>query len=308
MASGWFEVVAGQGGLRKLVVRNVAAGSACECYLHGAHVTSFRPATGAACSDAEDDVLFLSSRAVFSDNKAIRGGVPVCLPQFAGLGALPQHGFARVAEWTVANTEVVHGAGGDLARAVLQLHYVPSQAPAAWGGYPHKMTATMTLTLGATFLRMDLGVENESESPLEFTTALHTYFRTPDVRRTSVEGLAGLTYADKLRNNGIFVEDAATLKTLHTGHDRIYYNAPSQMKITTPRRVITLCRENFPDVILWNPWEEAKKMADMGPDDWTKMLCVESGAVAKPVTLAPGAKWQGSHTISATQEFPKSNL
>jgi hypothetical protein len=39
--------------------------------------------------------LFLSDKAVFDGSVAIRGGIPVCWPQFAGLGELPKHGFVR---------------------------------------------------------------------------------------------------------------------------------------------------------------------------------------------------------------------
>mgnify|MGYP000843961582 CR=1 FL=1 len=34
--------------------------------------------------------LFLSDKAVFDGSVAIRGGIPVCWPQFAGLGELPK--------------------------------------------------------------------------------------------------------------------------------------------------------------------------------------------------------------------------
>ena len=43
----------------------------------GAHLLSWRPTD-------EEDVLWLSSRAVLDGTKAIRGGVPLCLPWFAG--------------------------------------------------------------------------------------------------------------------------------------------------------------------------------------------------------------------------------
>ena len=36
------------------------------------------------------------------------------------------------------------------------------------------------------------------EKPFEFTTLLHTYFRVPDVTKTTVSGLTGLTYVDKV--------------------------------------------------------------------------------------------------------------
>ena len=41
------------------------------------------------------ELIFVSKKAVYKPPKAIRGGVPVCFPQFGGFGPLQQHGFAR---------------------------------------------------------------------------------------------------------------------------------------------------------------------------------------------------------------------
>jgi glucose-6-phosphate 1-epimerase len=42
--------------------------------------------------------------------------------------------------------------------------------------------------------------------------------------------------------------------------------------------------------VVWNPWAVATaKMADMEPDGWKKMLCVETANVGESaVTLKPG--------------------
>ena len=63
------------------------AGAAAVVSLHGAQVLSWTPPGGA-------DRLYLSPQAVFDGRTAIRGGIPLCFPQFADLGSLPQHGFA----------------------------------------------------------------------------------------------------------------------------------------------------------------------------------------------------------------------
>eukprot|EP00879_Flechtneria_rotunda_P011257 GHRR01011758.1.p1 GENE.GHRR01011758.1~~GHRR01011758.1.p1 ORF type:complete len:150 (+),score=28.29 GHRR01011758.1:152-601(+) len=74
-------------GLEKLTLRS-EKGATCEVYLHGAHIVSWKDASGR-------DILFTSKQAIFKPPKAIRGGVPVCFPQFGQLGPLGQHGFAR---------------------------------------------------------------------------------------------------------------------------------------------------------------------------------------------------------------------
>ena len=61
--------------------------------------------------------LFLSDKAVFDGSVAIRGGIPVCWPQFAGLGDLPKHGFVRTREWQVS----ARRCGDDYALLTLEL-------------------------------------------------------------------------------------------------------------------------------------------------------------------------------------------
>lgn len=55
------------------------------------------------CDNAGVSRLFTSESALFDGKKAIRGGIPICFPQFAKLGPLAQHGFARVSYWEVRN-------------------------------------------------------------------------------------------------------------------------------------------------------------------------------------------------------------
>src|SRR4030095_7823714 len=83
----------GAGGLPK-VAGTAADGAPVEVYLHVAHVTSWIPAGERA------DRLYLSESSPFAPNVAIRGGVPVCFPQFADQGPLPMHGFARITAWS----------------------------------------------------------------------------------------------------------------------------------------------------------------------------------------------------------------
>ena len=46
-----------------------------EIYLHGAQLTSWRPA-------GSEEVIFLSGQSQFEPGRAIRGGIPVCFPWF----------------------------------------------------------------------------------------------------------------------------------------------------------------------------------------------------------------------------------
>src|SRR3974390_3349364 len=85
----------GNGGLPRLRISTTAGAG--EIYLHGAQVTSWRPAGG-------DEGIFLSERSHWEDGKAIRGGIPVCFPWFRGKAdnsGAPAHGFVRSRQWTL---------------------------------------------------------------------------------------------------------------------------------------------------------------------------------------------------------------
>ena len=65
--------------------------------LHGAQVLSWQTADGT-------ERLYLSPQALFDGQSAIRGGVPVCWPQFNMRGPLIKHGFVRNLPWQVLTT------------------------------------------------------------------------------------------------------------------------------------------------------------------------------------------------------------
>jgi len=96
---GGVQFAAGSGGFVHAVVSTPFADA--HVYLHGAHVTHYQPIGGTP-------VLFTSPHSQFAPGKAIRGGVPVIFPWFGPRGghpAAPEHGFARVAEWSVESVE-----------------------------------------------------------------------------------------------------------------------------------------------------------------------------------------------------------
>ena len=145
------------------------SGATAEVYLHGAHVTSWRPADGV-------ERLFVSSASRYAAGKAIRGGIPVCFPQFSGRGPLPNHGFARTSsDWQVESTSS-DGPGGEVC-LVLRLSD-SAETRAVW---PHAFELRYTVTLRDASLSTDVQLRNAGGEPLEFTAALHTYLATPQV-------------------------------------------------------------------------------------------------------------------------------
>jgi len=87
--AGVAKITAGKGGLARVSVSAPAATG--EIYLHGAQLTSWRPA-------GSEEVIFLSGQSQFEPGRAIRGGIPVCFPWFRNKAddpKAPSHGFVR---------------------------------------------------------------------------------------------------------------------------------------------------------------------------------------------------------------------
>ena len=78
------------GELPVLVIKHKTCSAAVS--LQGAHLLFWQPSTETT------PVIWLSQKANFKKEVAIRGGVPVCWPWFGKLGD-PMHGFARLVEW-----------------------------------------------------------------------------------------------------------------------------------------------------------------------------------------------------------------
>ena len=60
--------------------------------LQGGQIVSWIPA-------GDQERLYLSPQAVAGPGNAVRGGIPVCFPQFSKRGPLGAHGFARQQLW-----------------------------------------------------------------------------------------------------------------------------------------------------------------------------------------------------------------
>ncbi len=281
----------GNGGLTQISISTRAAVG--EIYLHGAHVTGWNPAGTAP-------VLFMSGDSLFDAAKPIRGGVPVIFPWFgprAGHAEHPMHGFARTSEWEVQSVEV--GAQNQV-DVVLSL----PRTTAAQGLFPQPFEARFIASFGQT-LSMTLEVRNTGEKPLQFEEALHTYFTLGDVKSSSVSGLAGVTYIDKVDQFARKVQDSAPIRI--TGEtDRVYLATDATCVIDDPAqdRRIEVGKSGSGSTVVWNPWiAKAKGMADFGDEEWQRMICVETANAADDaVTLAPGK----THAMTARVRVLKS--
>ncbi|MBA0593845.1 hypothetical protein Gorai_010775, partial [Gossypium raimondii] len=82
----------------------------------------------------------------------------------------------------------------------------------------------------------------------------------------------------------------------------IYLSAPTKIAILDheKKRTFAISKDGLPDDVVWNPWDKkAKALADFGDDEYKHMLCVETAAIEKPITLTPGEEWRGSQELCA---------
>jgi len=269
------EVVEGNGGLPK--VRVVTPEVVGEIYLHGAHITSWKP-SGA------QEVLFVSSRSRWDHDHAIRGGIPICFPCFGGKSddpTAPAHGFVRTREWRLESISQV-------GRAVTVSMFTESdESTKKW--WPVDFQLIYRATFGPE-LGLELVVSNTGTKTLRFEEALHAYHRVADIQEARVRGLDGVQYFDKTDSNRKKMQQGEIAITSET--DRIYLDTSGAIELHDPQihRATHVLKENSRTTVVWNPWiQKARALSDLGDDEWPQMVCIEcSNVSAFAVDLAPG--------------------
>jgi glucose-6-phosphate 1-epimerase len=243
--------------------------------LHGAQVLSWATADGV-------ERLYLSPSAVFDGQAAIRGGVPICCPQFNQRGMLPKHGFMRNLPWAQARSD---------APETLRLVLRDSQATRAL--WPHAFEARLEATLSRGQLRTALTLVNTDSAPWTFAAALHTYLRVDDIANARLEGLQGANRWDSLRDDR-HVETAPALH-FDAEFDSVYAAPAQPLRLVQPGGKLEISQSaSCSETVVWNPGAVlGAKLADMPADGFRHMLCVEAARIDEPVLLAPGAQWQG---------------
>ena len=233
--------------------------------------------------------LFLSERAVFDGSVAIRGGIPVCFPQFSNLGDLPKHGFLRTKTWKLNDQRHAD----DFALVTLEISD-DEETRALW---PHPFRAEITIMLEADRLDLEFCVENTGSEAFEFTGALHTYLRMTQVEDVSLEGLYGHDYRDAA-NGDVVIRETGTELRIDRETDRVYHNIKRPQLLQAANLSLAIHSQGYPDVVIWNPWvDQCAKLKDMAPDGWRHMLCVEAAAARKPVSVPVGEEWYGRQTL-----------
>lgn len=257
---------------------------------HGRERLYLSPQTGGALNNAPTDVAV----------QPIRGGIPVCFPQFSDRGSLPKHGFARIRFW-----QLEHAAPVDVASATAETAF----ASFAWHDddrtrllWPGSFHAELSVTLETDRLRVMLAITNNGDTPWSFTGALHTYLAVNDIKKTALFGLQNTRYQDATAGN---IESTQTEEKLNIAGelDRVYLSPPKSLQLfESGRPSLHIEQSGFEDTVVWNPGpDNARRLTDFPDNGWLQMLCVEAACVAVPVVVQPGATWIGSQILSVAQ-------
>jgi len=255
-----------------------------EMYLHGAHITSWKPA-------GRDEVLFVSSKSRWEEGQAIRGGIPICFPWFrakADDAHAPAHGFVRTKMWQLESI-----AEND--RRVAVSMFTESDAETRrW--MPAEFRLVHRVIFGSE-LKLDLVCTNTGTTPLRFEEALHTYNRVSDVARARLQGLDTVRFLDNTDSNKEKTQGGDVAIASET--DNAYMDTEGEIDLLDAhmRRRIQLKKANSLTTVVWNPWRDgAAKLRDLGDNEWTQFLCVEaSNILGAAVFLDPGQ----THTMTA---------
>jgi glucose-6-phosphate 1-epimerase len=194
----------------------------------------------------------------------------------------PAHGFARVADWSL------DGARQDGDAVVVTLRLTDGDVAGLPGVelWPHRFEALHRITVGAE-LGLELSVRNTGTEAVTFEEALHTYLCVSDVREVQVDGLDGVTYADKTSGGALVRQEGPVVFTGET--DRVYRSG-ADVSVRDGARSVVVATTGSANTVVWNPWvAKAAAMSDFGDEEWPTMVCAETANVADDaVVLAPG--------------------
>ena len=254
----------------------IACGDTVLVAVQGAHVLSW--------VSGGRERLFLSPANRWDGRTAIRGGIPVCFPQFNARGSLPRHGFARNLPWEAAQPlEQSDHAQLDCTLAA------DDHTRTIW---PPAFQAQLRITITPGQLQVTLSVDNPGPAALSFSGALHTYLAVDAIAHARLTGLGGQAEWDAL-TDARAPADAAL--RFDGAFDRVYAAAAAPLLLEDGAHRVEIAQSpQWADTVVWNPGQaQCAAMADMTPDGFSRMLCVEAAQVFHPIGVPAAGHWQG---------------
>jgi glucose-6-phosphate 1-epimerase len=243
----------------------------------GAHVLSWQA--------GGRERLFLSPSSVCDGATAIRGGMPVCFPQFNQRGNLPKHGFARNVPWRLVPKSSLSS------EKVFELVANPHTL-ALW---PVKFRALLTVMLSEKSLKVQLTVENLGNQNLSFSGALHTYFAVQHIDQVSLTGQAQQPEWDAVNDTH---QSCSGVLKFNAEFDRVYDvltdQQPTWSLIDGQQQLRISQSASWGQSVVWNPGaDKCSQLKDMPLDGYQRMLCVEAARVTSTIQVQPAQTWVG---------------
>jgi len=258
----------------------------------GAHLIHFQAAQ-------QPPLIYLSKTAIFSPQKAVRGGVPICWPWFstpnASLGNdLPSHGFARTSLWDIK-------VSSDSSQGI-EIEFTLTASADSKKQWPHDFLLTLKATLNER-IALSLLTQNTGNNDFNYGGALHTYLQVKAIQACEIRGLA-TQYTDSLMDGQ--PKQATDVVTINAELDVIHDTHVATIHVNDAgySRHIEMNNTGNDAVVVWNPWiNKAKQLMDMPDNDYQSMLCIESAITSlEGVKVSPGQTHSLTTTIQQRRE------
>jgi glucose-6-phosphate 1-epimerase len=237
--------------------------------------------------------LYLSPTSACDGSTAIRGGVPICFPQFNQRGNLPKHGFVRNLPWhwieisANAPEQVFELQANDTTRGI----------------WPFNFRTLLTVDLQVHQLKMTLRVENLGEKTMTFTGALHSYLAVSAIDQVNLLGQARQpewdavqdthqTCSGQLHFNSEF-DRVYDVTSIEPAQNQSVQAAPAWLLQDGSQSLKISQSAAWGQSVVWNPGAlKAAQLNDMPDGDYQKMLCVEAACVNQPIEVPPHQAWE----------------
>ncbi|MDP2713436.1 D-hexose-6-phosphate mutarotase [Rheinheimera sp.] len=239
--------------------------------LYGAQVLSYQPEPG-------KELLWLSPKAQWHNQGAIRGGVPVCWPWFGPAGAafnpaqdaLPNHGLVRNRLWQLIQQH--SGATAASLTLMTELDNLPYHSGSV------KLQLCLTLT-------DSLSIALSCNSRMPQQAALHSYFALDNIASAAVRPLPD-SYYDKVSDS--MQQNGSKVVRITSETDRIYPDSAAQLRVDSDSSQLALTQTGHDATVVWNPWQDkSAAIADLTADSYRQFICVETARLSSAAsTLA----------------------
>ena len=284
-----------------IAITHTKSGANFVLHKFGAHILSYQTSSG-------KPLIMLSKDAIMDGSAAIRGGIPLCFPQFGQPDkTYPQHGFLRRNKW-----KVVEGSQfdtDDSAGISLELELkdvIEARGEGTWGtDTTLNVKCIFSSKIDGNSMTNTLAMENIGTEAFDFQVLLHSYYlvakgQALDNELCNVKGFEGYEVDDKVSGE-TYTLGSNPVAIPGIIIDRVY--SPPDGKIDLDL-TITAGADNTVELkatgdvngmkvpvsgVVWNPHaKKAETMKDFGSDQYNDMICVEPGLLSNVPKLEGG--------------------